>query len=347
MKNFRPWLAGAITVIILFFVGVIILATAIPGQQTASATKPTATSTSTPGTGTPATSCDPMFKQVAGNNASHSVDADFEAKYAEATKDGNLSDAQKTVLLVNSANNAQRLATWAHGYGLYSEPNNWQPLVAEDCLSAEGQKLYYQFEGALNATGTTFAEADAPADGYNSGVDETGVYGVDASQGVRGDRKAIKSTLPDGTTVWIMVRCGNVVYSGPPPGLPTVPTDNPPVETPPEVTPPVEKPPVVVPPVWKDSPNNDPAVKGNAPEGGGTNVDPGPGTYIAPENMEQPPAAPRVNPAPPAPAPAPAPAPVPVGSTPDPAPAPVIEPAAPTPDAPAEGCSPPPGMTTC
>ncbi|MBC7869139.1 hypothetical protein H7X69_03120 [Candidatus Saccharibacteria bacterium] len=100
-------------------------------------------------------------------------------------------------------------------------------------------------------------------------------------------------------------------------------------------------------PVCKDSPKKDPAARGNAPVGGGRNLDPGPGTYIPPTKMVRPPAAPRVNPPPPVvltPKGTPAP---PVGSTPDPAPAPAPEPKAPTPAYPATGCSPPPGMTTC
>lgn len=80
------------------------------------------------------------------------------------------------------------------------------------------------------------------------------------------------------------------------------------------------------------NPSLDPAAKGNAPTGGGTNVDSGPGTYIAPENMEQPAATTYVAPAAPAPTTT-----VPSGSTPDTTPAPAAESQAPTPDAPATG----------
>ena len=89
---------------------------------------------------------------------------------------------------------------------------------------------------------------------------------------------------------------------------PTVPPTVPPTTTP--TTPPTE----VCPPdkpygTWpncKDSPTRDPAAQGNAPQGGGQNVDPGPGEYVAPGQMEQPPATPRVNPTTPAATPAPA-----------------------------------------
>ncbi len=94
-------------------------------------------------------------------------------------------------------------------------------------------------------------------------------------------------------------------------------------------------------PVCKDSPSNDPAARGNAPVGGGTNLDPGPGAFIPSTSMVRPPAAPRVNPAPPV-VQAP-----PVGSTPDPAPAPAPEPLAPVPADPATGTSCAPGIPVC
>jgi hypothetical protein len=82
-------------------------------------------------------------------------------------------------------------------------------------------------------------------------------------------------------------------------------------------------------------PSQDPWPRGNAPVAGGPNADPGPGPYVPPEEMEQPPATPRVNPPPP------------VSPPPnvheDPAPAPRPEQEAPTPVSPAEDYSPPPG----
>ena len=94
-----------------------------------------------------------------------------------------------------------------------------------------------------------------------------------------------------------------------------------------------EKPPTLT---AKD-PSKDPYPRGNAPTGGGKNLDSGPGTYIPPTGMVHPPASPRVNP------PAPKPTAPPAGSKPDPTPAPAPEPMAPTPDAPATGYSPAPG----
>jgi len=75
-----------------------------------------------------------------------------------------------------------------------------------------------------NAKSVTAAEA--PADGYNSGV-ENGTVVQSSSSGISGDRTAIQVVLADGSTVWIMARCGNPVTTGSP-GLPTGKTDNPP-----------------------------------------------------------------------------------------------------------------------
>jgi hypothetical protein len=325
--------SALVVVCLLISVSLAVLSNA-RSSSTATSTA-TATTTATTTASPSVAACDPKFVQVGANNADGKVDGDFEQKYAAATsKAANLSDAQKQLLLTESANNAQRLAIWANAYGLYANPNDWNTLsVNDNCLSAAGQILYYQFEGALNAKGTTFAEGDAPATGYNSGVNGNGTYQVYAAPGVTGNRKAIKVTLPNGTVVWIMIRCGNVVYSTPPPGVPTT--------TPPTTKPPT-KPPTSPPTTKQKVPSQDPAAQGNAPVGGGKNIDPGPGVYVPPAQMSQPPAVTRVNPAPPPVVQAP-----PVNSVPDPVPAPAPQPAAPKPAAPATGCAPAPGMTTC
>ncbi len=171
--------------------------------------------------------CDPQFVQTPNNNNEDKIDGDFEAKYAAATSGAaNLSDAQKQLLLKESANNGHRLAIWSSAFGLHANPNDWQPLVSGNCLSTAGQTLFHQFEGALNAKGTTFAEGDAPANGYNTQV-SGGIFQVFSAPGVTGNRKAIKVTMSNGTVVWIMVRCANVVYSSPPPGVPTTPSKPP------------------------------------------------------------------------------------------------------------------------
>lgn len=174
--------------------------------------------------GTPTPTCNPAYKQVAVKHDSNRVDSEFAQKYAEATLNANnLTDAQTQLLLKESGQNAQVLATWSYAAGLFDDAAKWPTLVAGDCLSAEGQKLHDMFEGVLKAKGTTVEAGEAPPGGYNSGI-SNGVYGVDSLQGVTGDRKAIKITLANGTTFWIMVRCGNPVFPGKP-KLPPVPTD--------------------------------------------------------------------------------------------------------------------------
>lgn len=147
------------------------------------------------------------------------------------------------------------------------------------------------------------------------------VYNTDGTiKGIRGNAGIFIDCL---NVWWKVVRTCEGVCTPPPPPPPPPPPTSPPVE--------------------EKNPSLDPGPQGNAPEGGGRNEDSGPGTYIAPEQMEQPPAIPYVAPD----APEPVVTPVPVGSTPDPAPAPAPESEAPAPSAPATGTSCAPGITDC
>lgn len=327
-----------------------------------SSSSPTATPTPTP-TGTPTMEpCEPEYVQVGARNAGNKSNDQFQsevekavtaAAVAAASKDEGLKNA-----LLGSSKDALFMAQIASGMGLIKpeEVNElWPQYVADGCLSLEGQLLFAEMKGAFNATGTTFALEDAPASGVNSGVFD-GVFGVAEVGGIYGDRTAIKVTFADGTSMWVLVRCGNLVFAPGkvPPGLPKVPTDNPPPPAPPE-------PPVVVEPcpwdwslpvghpncVQPKTPSEDPYQNGNGDDGGGENYDPGPGEYT--ERPESPPEAPYVPPAPPAPeppAPGPGPDPAPVPE-PDPAPAPEPEPEAPPVPEPETGCVPIPGVEDC
>jgi len=73
------------------------------------------------------------------------------------------------------------------------------------------------------ATAQTIVPAEAPADGYNSGVENGTIV---QSSGVSGDRTAIQITLANGENIWILGRCGNPVTTESS-GLPTGKTDNP------------------------------------------------------------------------------------------------------------------------
>jgi len=205
-------------------------------------------------------------------------------------------------------------------------------LSTDGCATDKAVQLVTEIELTIGNAKSIVPDS-APATGYNSGV-ENGIVVGSSAAGINGDLKAIKITLSDGRVIWILARCGNIVTITPP-VVPPGKTDQPPVVTPPVVTPP--------PTLEQKVPSRDPAAQGNAPVGGGKNIDPGPGTYVPPSQMSQPPAAPYTAPA------APKVTTPPVGSVPDPVTAPPRQTAAPAPTAPATGCIPAPGMpaTTC
>lgn len=130
-------------------------------------------------------------------------------------------------------------------------------LVDGDCASDEAEKLIAELELALGEAEIT--PEDAPANAYNSGTDADGNVVAASHAGITGDRKAVKVVLKDGSTIWIMARCGNPVAHQPkaPPG----PTD----ETPPNVCPynpalPVDSPKCLKPKDPSQSVNNNPNV---------------------------------------------------------------------------------------
>lgn len=337
----HQWGGRIFAIIVALVALVLIVVTLNPGVNATSAQEaekknPTTTALTASNSG----ECKPEFVQASLNHEGNKVDSDFEKDYdAALAASPDLPEAVANLLLKKAGQDAQFLAIRTYELGLHEDANNWSDLVDGNCLSEKGQKLHAQYEGVLNATATVITEDEAPSNAVNSGVNDD-VFGVANSSGIHGDRKAIKVTLKDGTSVYILVRCGNGVFPGNP-GLPEVPTDNPPPPKAPECPPDM---PYGTPPVCKDSPAKDPAQNGNAPIGGGPNANPGPGKFIPPAQMEQPPSTPRVNPAPPAPEPPapqkptpsnPKPTPVP---TPDPAPAPPPRPSAPPPTAPETGC---------
>lgn len=199
--------------------------------------------------GTPATSapasppataptCEAKFVQVkADYGPDNRVDGTFEKAYADTVSNKTGAEkeaAMRDLILKHSANNGQRLAIWAHANGLYANPNDWQKLVAGDCLSKEGQDLWNKLDGALSAAGTQFSEGNAPQDGHNSGTLPDGTYSVADRPGISSDTKSIVITHKDGSKVYILVYCGNVVFLTPPAGVPTSPEIPGPPQTCPE-----------------------------------------------------------------------------------------------------------------
>lgn len=340
-KLLAALLAAALFIVILVVPFVSWVSNVYGGDVSASSPTATPTPSATPTPTETAEDCAPEFTQVAlDRQGSPKLNPNFEAEVATVVASG-IEDPYRAALLVTSGHHADLLAAYAHQVGLLDDANQWASFVEDGCLSQEGQSLYNKLDGAYHIAGMTFSLGEAPANGTNSGVDANGTYGVDSSNGIRGDRTAIEITLPDGSKTWIMLRCGNPVFQARP-DLPTVPTDNPPVETPP--TPPQ---------LDSKIPSEGSGARGNANTGTGTSVTPGPGTYVPPVEMEQPPATPYVAPAPPAPVvpepapvtttnPTPAPAP-----TPDPAPAPAPQPSAPPATDPVTECIPIAGIEDC
>lgn len=111
-------------------------------------------------------------------------------------------------------------------------------LVDGDCVSAKA--LEYDARLRAESIEWTFAPEAAPSNGYNTGVQDGQVVRSE-TPGITGDLTAIKITLPDGTVVWILCRCGNIVTIEQPP-LPPGKTDNPPRPTPEKPCPMTEKP---------------------------------------------------------------------------------------------------------
>lgn len=177
---------------------------------------------------------------------------------------------------------------------------------------------------------SAFSVTDVPAGTASLYMVPDGAGGVTTHQGLTiGNGTAATFTHPSGAVVKFRQECGfqNVRESFP--GVPMVPPGTP--ETPP--------PPPTTPPLEEKVPSQDPENQGNNKPGGGGQAPPQ-SDPVGPPAAGTPPVVYTPAPVPPVVTP-------PVGSTPDPAPAPAPEPEAPTPEAPAEGCSPPPGMATC
>jgi|GEM_PF-2197595 len=165
-----------------------------------------------------------------------------------------------------------------------------QDLVKTDLVNADGwatdKAVQLVSEIQLVFAQAKITPSQAPANGYNSGVND-GTVVVAENPGITGNTAAIQVETDDGKDTWILDRCGNTVTSGKP-DVPTGKTDETPTPTP---TP--------TPTLTPKDPAKDPAAQSKAPEGSGVNVDPGPGDYIAPTDMATPPAESRVNPSPP------------------------------------------------
>ncbi|MNQ48807.1 hypothetical protein D3C85_626930 [compost metagenome] len=250
MAQPQAWRRGFnVSIVLALLLGLVTLLLALPSLNRAGTSgQPEATPTATPSaTGTPAPSavCEARFVQEPDAHGDDGkVDAGFTAAYNKKTagKSGaDLAVAQREVLLERAGVNAKRLASWAYANGLHKDPNDWKGLVSADgkCLSTAGMMLHSKLEGAFNGKGVNFSEAEAPNSGYNSGVDN-GSFVVAERPGIVSDPKAILITYPNGTKVYVLVYCGNVIFPAPPAGVPTSPK----IPQPEKPVPPVIPPPV-------------------------------------------------------------------------------------------------------
>jgi len=307
------------------------------GTSTSSTTTPSTIPTPT-GTGTPTTTCPSEYVQKFDPNRANRF----------------YSDGVKTVKqdLAYLGHDARTLVFRAFGLKLV-KTNDPSTYLSPDrsCLSREGQDLYQRVFGGLSSASVD-ENGQAPANGYNTGM-SGGKAVVDASPGVGGDRTAIVYTLRSGDKLYVMHRCGNIVFPSKVVGIPVGPTEHerpPVVKSPPKTTPPPATP--RCPTGWSGTyPNclepkvasQGAGVRGNAPTGGGHNATSGPGVV---KTQTSAPSTPRVNPTPQAPAMTPRPTPTSVGTTPPPPPPPTATGA---PSSPSPGTTAPcaPGIPSC
>jgi hypothetical protein len=182
---------------------------------------------------------DAKFEQVAVDRSSTSkVEPRYDAKVRPIINNASLTPEQKVakikaVDLELAASNVQTLAFWANGLNLYDNPNSWQKLVVGGkivngaCPTEAGKLLFAAYQGAYMAKGTTLSVGPAPANLRNTAINGNTAV-VDSFAGLSGDLMAVTVTLPNGTKLIKLVRCGNVVFAGPPPpNVPPGKTDNP------------------------------------------------------------------------------------------------------------------------
>ena len=155
---------------------------------------------------------DGLFAQVPTRKDGNRKDADFSKKLAELAGNGTVTaEVPKQIILQNCAHDASWLADWAYTFGLWGDPNNWEPLVTEDgkYLSERGKRLFYELKGAFSIL--SWERDFAPNDGWNTGF-SGGQNVVAEAPGISGDLAATKVSFRGEVVCWVMDRCGNIVY---------------------------------------------------------------------------------------------------------------------------------------
>lgn len=113
--------------------------------------------------------------------------------------------------------------------GLAYEPKDVpsaKAMVKDKCLSDEGYKFWTKVKDDLMADAVSFVD-NPPAGSFNSGWYNNRIV-VAPQSGVGGNAKALKIELTGNRgTIYILLRCGNLTFLKPPPGVPEGPTDHP------------------------------------------------------------------------------------------------------------------------
>lgn len=213
---------GRALVVLLALVAIVIagmwLAIGSGNGNAKPADEPTETSSSEPADEPTDETCPARFvqKDITDKKLARFIKGGIDAKTAkESTKK----------LLAAVGHDASTLRFYAELFNIKDLPPKAEMLNADGtCLSEAGRQVHHDLTVVMNASGQKFGEA--PAGAWNTGVDQNGNPVVDSQPGIRGNRKAVVYTLPDGTKVIIMVRCGNPALPKKP-DLPDGDTDNP------------------------------------------------------------------------------------------------------------------------
>lgn len=208
-----------LAVVIVIVVGLGLMIGGNNGDDTKSAAETSETTSSVPTDDPTDETCPARFVQrdISDKKLARFIKGGIDAKTAKKSTNK---------LLAAVGHDASTLRFYAVQFGIKNLPTEAKMLNADGtCLSEAGRQVHHDLTVVMNASGQKFGQA--PSGAWNTGVDQNGNPVVDSQPGIRGNRKAVVYTLPDGTKVIILVRCGNPALPEKP-DLPEGDTDNPP-----------------------------------------------------------------------------------------------------------------------
>lgn len=221
------WRRGLIVFTVLFallLVGTFVYRVSYPHHKVV----PTATATPTPTT-TPTTSATPSASATATPTPTSTACSTWKISTTTPANQNWLEDG---VPAIQNAGNSEQAAKAAKDWADQVK-NNAGTLsgaievalnksVAPDSLvdsygCATPAAVGYVRDIAVQiALSKSITPDQAPADATNSGASDGTVYSY-SQPGITGNRKSVKIVLRDGTTFWVLARCGNVATIGKPP----------------------------------------------------------------------------------------------------------------------------------